>query len=113
MVRQYSTLTYRNGLDFAEGEQLVRYRVDTWAPVTLEQGTVQGSHDLLDWLQSGEKRSMQIDLCDADGLPAVRWTVAHAVPVKLTAPGFDAESNAASIDTLEVQASGIALVHGA
>lgn len=111
LVRQFRTLTHRHGLSFAEGEQLVRYRIDAWAPLTLEQGTVQGGRGLLDWLQAGDKRAMQVELCDAEGLPAVRWAVAHAVPVRLTAPGFDARSNEASIDTLEVQAAGITLTH--
>lgn len=111
LARQYRTLTHRHGLSFTEGEQIVRYRIDAWAPVTLEQGTVQGSRSLLDWLQAGDKRAMDIALCDAAGLPALTWRVAHAVPVKLSAPGFDARSSEASIDTLEVQASGITLVH--
>jgi phage tail-like protein len=111
LVRQYRTLTHRHGLSFAEGEQIVRYHLDAWAPVTLEQGTVQGSQDLLAWLQAGDRRPMQVELCDAEGLPAVTWRIAHAVPVKLTAPSFDAKSNDASVDTLEVQASGIAVVH--
>lgn len=111
LVRQYRTLTHRHGLSFTEGEQLVRYRIDAWAPITLEQGTVQGSRSLLDWLQAGDKRAMDIALCDAAGLPALTWRVAHAVPVKLSAPSLDARSSEASIDTLEVQASGIALVH--
>jgi hypothetical protein len=33
------------------------------------------------------------------------------VPVKLTAPTFDAATNQLSIDTLEVQAAGISIKH--
>jgi phage tail-like protein len=111
LQREYQTLTYRHGLSFAEGEQIAKYFVDKYVSVTLEQGTVIGSKALHDWLESKTKVSMQIDLCDQVGTPVIAWRVAKALPVKLTASTFDAKTNEVVIDTLEVKAAGITIVH--
>ena len=38
LVREHQTLTYRDGLSFMDGEQIVKYFVDKYQTVTLEQG---------------------------------------------------------------------------
>lgn len=52
---------------------------------------------------------MAVSLCDPSGKPAFAWKIAKAVPVKLSAPAFDAKSSEVIIDTLEVQAKGVSL----
>lgn len=109
LQREYKTVTFRHGLSFIEGEQIAKYFVDTYQAVTLEQGTVIGSRALHDWLEVRTPRAMEVSLCDAQGLPVVAWRVAKALPVKLVAPGFDAYTNEAAIDKLELQARGITI----
>lgn len=109
LTRQYETLTYRHGLSFAEGEQIVRWRIDQYSDMTLRRGVVRGMPELRDWLESGELRALTVSLCDADGTPVVSWRVQKALPVKLDAPALQADSNAAAVETLLLKVAGIAV----
>lgn len=111
LAREHHTVTYRDGLSFAEGERITKFYVDAFVPVTLEQGTVAGHGFLYAWLEQSAPSTMEVSLCDADGIPVVAWSIAKAVPVKLTAPTFDAATNQLSIDTLEIRAAGISMKH--
>jgi phage tail-like protein len=111
LQREYQTLTYRHGLSFIEGEQIAKYRVDRYSTLTLEQGTVAGSPFLHQWLERSSPAMMEVSLCDAAGVPVIAWRIAKALPVKLSAPAFDAKTNEVAIDTLEVKAAGISIVH--
>jgi phage tail-like protein len=111
LQREHQTLTYRHGLSFAEGERITKYFLDKYVPVTLEQGTVIGSRALHQWLKRKQPSTMEVSLCDEQGIPAVVWSIAKAVPVKLTAPTFDAGTNEVSIESLEVKAAGISVRH--
>jgi phage tail-like protein len=111
LQREYSTATFRHGFSFVEGEQITRYFIDSFRTVTLEQGVVIGSPGLRDWLERRKPVAMEVNLCDVQGVPVVAWRIAKALPVKLTAPTFDASSNEVVIDTLEVQARGISVIH--
>jgi len=111
LQREHQTVTYRHGLSFSEGEQIAKYRIDRYVPVTLEQGTVIGSKFLHEWLERKTKSVMEISLCDGQGLPVIAWRIAKAVPVKLSASSFDARTNEVAIETFEVKAAGISIVH--
>ena len=110
LQRAYETVTYRHGLSAWEGESIVSYQVDAYQTITLKRGTLAlGDTFLYQWLDSQEVETMTISLCDANASAVVTWHVAQAIPVKLSAPTFSADSNDVSIDTLEVMASGITL----
>jgi phage tail-like protein len=111
LQREYKTVTYRHGLSFIEGEQIAKYFVDTYVPVTLVQGTVIGAKSLHEWLERRKPVALEVDLCDAEGTPVLAWRIAKALPVKLSAPTFDANTNEVAIDTLELRAAGITIVH--
>ena len=111
LAREHRTATYRDGLSFLEGERITKFYVATFAPVTLEQGTVVGHGFLVEWLARKQPSSMDISLCDEKGIPVLAWRIARALPVKMSAPTFDAATNQFSIDTLEVQAAGISIQH--
>jgi phage tail-like protein len=104
-------VTYRDGLSFLEGERISKFYIAVFVPITLEQGTVRGHRFLSEWLARSTPSAMEINLCDEQGTPVVAWSIAKAVPVKLTAPTFDAVANQLSIDTLEVRAAGISVKH--
>ncbi len=111
LAREHQTVTYRHGLSFIEGEQIAKYFVDTYVPVTLVQGTVIGAKSLHEWLERPKPVALEVDLCDAEGTPVLAWRIAKALPVKLSAPTFDANTNEVAIDTLELRAAGITIVH--
>lgn len=48
------------------------------------------------------QRNLVIDLCDEEGLPVVRWTVLKAMPVKLEAPSFKADSNEVAFEQMDL-----------
>lgn len=111
LAREHQTVTYRDGLSFREGERISKFHVDVFVPVTLERGTIIGDRFLPAWLESSAPSAMEVSLCDESGVPVVAWRIARAVPVKLSAPTFDASTSQLSIDTLEIRASGISMKH--
>lgn len=111
LQREHQTVTYRDGMSFLDGERIAKFRVDAFVPVTLEQGTVPGHAFLYEWLERASPSAMEVSLCDEQGTPVVAWRIARAVPVKLTAPTFDAAANQLCIDTLEIRAAGISMKH--
>lgn len=109
LVREHQTVTYRDGLSFVDGERITKFHVDVFVPITLERGTVIGDRSLVTWLEGSAPSAMEVSLCDETGVAVVAWSIVKAVPVKLTAPTFDASANQLSIDTLEIRASGISM----
>jgi phage tail-like protein len=107
----YETTTYRHGLSFAEGEIIVRQHLDKYVPLTLKKGVVYGLKVLCDWLASGETRTLDINLCNEQGAPAVTWHIVKAIPVKLSGPTLSASGNEVAIDSLELRVTGISIEH--
>lgn len=110
---EYQTVTYRHGMSFQEGEQIVRFSLDKYFPVTLKRGVVRGGGELYDWLRQepAPPRVMEVSLCGGDGTPLVTWRLGKVVPVKLEAPGFDAKANEVAVESLEVMAATVTVVH--
>jgi phage tail-like protein len=109
LAREFDTLTYRHGLSFVEGEQITRFRLDKFAPITLKRGVVKGLAQLRDWLEAGDKRPLSVSLCDEQGEPVVTWRVQKALPTKLEAATFVASSSEAAIESLTLMAAGISV----
>ncbi len=111
---EYEPVTYKHGLSFVLGTKIIpgmRQPIQ----LTLKRGIVQSRDFLHSWIHSaytdpfftGTKRDIVIDLCDEAGVPVVRWTVQGALPTKLEAPAFDANSNEVAIETMELVAHGL------
>lgn len=111
LQREHQTLTYRHGLSFLDGEQLVKYRIDKFVSITFERGSTPGLRFLQTWLEERSKRTMEVSLCGEQGEPLIVWRIAKAYAVKLSAPTLDARTNEVAIETLEVKAAGISIVH--
>jgi len=107
LVREFETLSYRHGLSAFEGEDIVRFRLDKYQPITLRRGVVKGLPQLRDWLESGDKRPLGVSLCDERGDPVVTWRIQKALPTKLEAPALLAAGNEAAVETLTLMAAGI------
>ncbi len=108
----YEHVVYRHGLSFLEGEDIATFRFDAYAPISLKRGTILGADVLFlyDWLKSRSGRRMDVSLCDEKGNPVLTWEILKAIPVKLSAPVFSANTNDVAIETLDVQARGVSLV---
>jgi len=48
-----------------------------------------------------------VRLLDESGDPVISWKVINAFPTKLDAPTFDANSNDAAIESMELMADGV------
>jgi phage tail-like protein len=107
LAREHLHVTYRHGLSFREGEDLVKYSIDHYVSITMKRGIMLGADELYRWLEQRGERPIEIGLCDENGAAVVIWRVAKAVAIKLEAPGFNADTNEVAIESLEVMASGI------
>jgi len=110
---EYEPVTYKHGFSFVMGVKIIPgMRQPT--KLTLKKGVVKANDFLASWIQGAyanpfqnAKQDILIDLCDEAGTPLVRWKVQGALPVRLEAPTFDANSNDVAIETLELVAHGI------
>lgn len=79
------------------------------AKITLKKGIVRGVSikALYGWISTTtinqvEKKDIFIRLCDENGAAVISWKVTNAFPTKLDAPTFDAKSNDAAIESMEL-----------
>ena len=86
------------------------------AKVTLKKGIVRGAslQQLYGWIKTitinqVEKKDLFIRLCDETGSAIISWKVVNAFPTKLDAPTFDAKSNDAAIESMELSADFVSL----
>ncbi len=112
IAAEYDKVTYRHGLSFWEGETITTFKYDSFVTVSLKRGVVLGSTPLFffEWLKKGDLRTIAVSLCNETGDPVVSWQIQKAVPVKIQAPAFDAKTNEASIESVELAVRGITLV---
>ena len=109
LVREYQTLVYKHGLSYWEGEEITKFRYDKYVQVTLKKGVVAGATALAKWLESLDKKSLSVSLCDESGAAVVTWQIKKALLVKLEAPSLQANGNDAAIESLTLMASGISV----
>ena len=113
LEKKYDHVVYRHGLSAWVGEQLTTFSMDAFSPITMKRGVMTTVDPLFlyDWLNSRDLRRVDIMLCNAGGDPVMKWTLAYAVPVKVSAPAFLAESNDVLVETVELQARGVEFGH--
>ncbi len=110
----YEAVTYKHGFSFVMGNKIIpgmRQPIN----LSLKRGIIKGRDFLPKWLTNtyGDpfytqaKRDIRIDLCDQDGQAVMRWKVQNALPTKLDAPTFDANSNEIAIESLDLIAHGL------
>jgi phage tail-like protein len=102
-------VTYRHGLSFASGVNIVSGMRQT-IKLVLKKGLIKQGDFLQQWLTESysnpfsatAKRDIIIDLCDETGLPVIRWKAISALPTKLDAPNFSSNSNEVAITSMEL-----------
>lgn len=84
--------------------------------ITLKKGLVRATSlkVLYGWLKTValnqiEKKDIFVRLCDEKGDPIITWKVTNAFPTKLDAPTFDAKSNDAAIESMELKADSVSI----
>lgn len=82
--------------------------------VTLKKGVVRNESitTLFQWINDiqinqVEKKDIFIRLCDEKGDAVVSWKVINAFPTQLDAPSFNAGSNDAAIESIQLTGDGI------
>jgi phage tail-like protein len=111
---EYEAVTYKHGLSFVMGAKIIPGMRQP-IRLTMKRGVVQHGDFLYSWINSvytdpfftSAKRDILIDLCDEKGAAVVRWNVQGALPVKLDAPTFDANTNEVAIETMEFVVHGV------
>jgi len=106
LKREFTTVTYRHGLSFREGEDITKFYLASYSALTLRRGVFRGASSLYSWLEEKGERAISITLCDENGASVVEWKIARALVTKIEAPSFDATSNDVAVDTLELMAAG-------
>ena len=103
----YEPVTYKHGLSFVMGDKVIPGMRQP-IRITLKRGIAQNRKELYAWFSGvyGDPffkpvtRDILIDLCDEAGAPVVRWHVLKALPVKLDAPAFVADSQDVAIESM-------------
>lgn len=82
--------------------------------ITLKKGVVRSDSvsTLFEWINSiqinqVEKKDLFIRLCDEQGAAVISWKVINAFPTQLDAPSFNASSNDAAIESLQLTGDGV------
>lgn len=84
--------------------------------VTLKKGVMRGTSvaTFFQWINSiqinqVDKSDIFVRLCDEKGDAVISWKVINAFPTKLDAPTFDAKSNDAAIESMELMADAVTI----
>ena len=109
----YEPVLYKHGLSFAMGTKIIPGMRQP-IKLTMKRGIVNGRDHLYRWLHEAytdpfksAKRDILIDLCNEIGTPIIRWKVQGALPIRIDAPTFNANSNEVAIETIEVSAQNL------
>lgn len=115
----YESTTYKESptASGAPGPRVMHMPSQRTQPtITLKKGVVRKASikHLYDWIRTVqinqiEKKDIFVRLCDEKGDPVISWKVSNAFPVKLDAPTFDAKSNDAAIQSMELKADLVTL----
>jgi len=114
LAMEYEHVTYKHGFSFAMGKKVIP-GMPKEVRVTLKRGLIKDRKLLQSWIDDtysnpfllDKKRDIVVALLDEAGKAVIEWTVQRALPIKMDAPTFDANSNEVAIETLELVAHGL------
>ena len=118
LTMEHEAVVYRHGFSFVMGE-MVLAGMKQLPHITLKKGIVKANTFLFNWVNktynepyySLAKRDVLIHLCNDTGDPLVTWTARKAMPTKLDAPNFDANSNEVAVESMELIAQSLTVSH--
>jgi len=109
--RSYEKITYKESkTEGGAGPNIMRMPGQIAdVNITMKKGYVKAKNieKLYSWINGTalnqiEKRDITVSLCDEAGEPVVTWTALNAFPIKLEAPSFNATTNEAAIESMEL-----------
>jgi phage tail-like protein len=112
LFMEVETTIYKHGFSFLSGFQVIPGQRKE-VRLSIKKGITTNGSYFSDWIKlvypftmplpSGlsRKRDIIIDLCDEKGEPVVRWIVSKAMPTKLEAPTFDANTNEVAFEKMD------------
>jgi phage tail-like protein len=108
---EYESITYKDGLSFKEGPKLMPGQLQM-PSITLKKGVVAQGSELFEWINATKlnaslKKTVLIELLDAEANALIVWKVENAFPTKLEAPSFNADSSEVAVETLSLMANQI------
>ena len=84
--------------------------------ITLKKGVVRAASvaNLFNWINGiqtnqVEKKDIFVRLCDEKGEAVISWKVINAFPTQLDAPSFNASSNDAAIESMQLTGDGVVI----
>jgi phage tail-like protein len=114
----YETTVYKESLvEPGVGPRTMLMPAQATPPtITFKKGIVRAVSllQLYGWIRTVqvnqiEKKDVTVRLCDEKGDAVISWKIHNAFPTKLSAPTFDAKSNDAAIESMELKADLISL----
>jgi len=107
---EHEQILYKHGFSWLMGGYLLRGQRKP-INVSLKRGIIQHRSFLYDWIKTTQKRDVLIDLCDEEGQPIVSWQINRALPLKLDAPSFNVDSNDVAVESLDLIAHDLKIIH--
>ena len=125
LTQEYEPVTYKHGLSYAMGDVILpgmRQALN----ITLKRGVFKADNYLSDWFDQAQKtpfsdtalRDIVISLSnpiaeqDITPEPLVSWHISGAMPIKLEAPNFQADSNDVAIESMTLIAQKLSVNYG-
>ncbi len=106
----YDHVVYKHGFSWLTGNYLIRGQRKP-INVNLKRGVAKQRSYLYQWIKSGDVKDIRIELCDEAGMAVVSWEVIRALPLKLDAPSFMANSSEVAIESLSLVAHDLKIKH--
>lgn len=112
LFQEVETTIYKHGFSFLTGFQVIPGQSKE-VRLSVKKGITTNGKYFSDWIKLiypftmplpfslSRKRDILIDLCDEKGEPVVRWIVVKAMPTKLEAPSFDANTNEVAFEKMD------------
>jgi phage tail-like protein len=109
---EVETTIYKHGFSFLSGFQVIPGQ-NKEVRLSVKKGITTNGRYFSDWIKLvypftiplpfslSRKRDILIDLCDEKGDSVVRWIVVKAMPTKLEAPTFDANTNEVAFEKMD------------
>ncbi|NHE55800.1 phage tail protein [Cyclobacterium plantarum] len=80
--------------------------------VTLKKGIFKSDHQFWDWfkkvkMNTIERKTLIIKLCDGNGIPTMTWTLDKAFPVKITSSDLKSDADEIAVEAIEFYHEGL------
>jgi phage tail-like protein len=85
--------------------------------VTMKKGVFKNDNAFWDWygmikMNTNERQTVVIRLCDEEGNTTMAWTLANAWPVKISSTDMNADANEVAVESIEISHEGLTISNG-